>query len=66
MRLYGVWAKDGRVIDVAAERMVVKEGYVEFLAGGETVGTATLANVEVVAEAGLAERLKQKDNDATG
>ena len=63
-----VRAKDGRATNVDAQRMVVhgKEGYVEFLADGETVGTATLANVEVVAEAGLAERLKQKDNDATG
>jgi hypothetical protein len=40
--------------------------YVEFRAGGETVGTATLANVEVVTEALLAERLKQKDDAATG
>ena len=44
--------------------MIHKEGYVEFLAGGETVAAVTLANVELVFEIDVAGRLKQKDNAA--
>ena len=59
MRMYAVVAKDGRITEVAAEHMVVygKEGYVEFWVGGDPIGVATLANIELVFEALVVERL---------